>query len=77
MDFVKNIVNLVFWLLEIVIGGGGVLWGAYQLWESFTADQPENKKKGVQVLLVTGAVLAVLIPFHVILNNMLATPPTV
>lgn len=56
-----EIVNLIFNGVQAIIGGAGVLFGAWQLWDGFTNDQPESKKKGITVLIVTAVVLGLLL----------------
>ena len=39
------------------IGMAGVLYCGYSIWDGFTSDQPESKKKGMTIILVTGVVI--------------------
>lgn len=67
----KQIFDLITWAVIAIIAGGGVIFGIYSLWDGFTNDQPESKKKGIIILLVTVVALAVLLAAKVIIWNMI------
>ncbi len=67
----KQIFDLIVWAVIAIIAGGGLIFGIYSLWDGFTNDQPESKKKGIIILIVTVVALAVLITAKVIIWNMI------
>lgn len=48
-----TIFNMIVGAVIAIIGGGGFIFGGYCLWDGFTNDQPEAKKKGATVLIIT------------------------
>ena len=57
---VKDLVNLIFNGVIIVIACGGVIFGGYNFYEGWTNDQPEMKKKGIQTLIIVGVAIGVM-----------------
>ncbi len=49
----QTIFNMIVGAVIAIIGGGGFIFGGYSLWDGFTNDQPEAKKKGATVLIIT------------------------
>ncbi len=50
-------VEQVFWLIVIavcvIVGLGGGIFAVWNLWDSATNDRPEERKKGITVLIIT------------------------
>lgn len=49
----KALFDLLYSVIIGIIGMAGVLYGGYSIWDGFTNDQPESKKKGITIILVT------------------------
>ena len=43
----KALFDLLYSVIIGIIGMAGVLYGGYSIWDGFTNDQPESKKKGI------------------------------
>lgn len=69
--YIKQIFDLIAWAVVAIIGAGGLFYGVFALWDGFTNDQPESKKKGITVLLVTVISVVVLIVAKTIIWNMI------
>lgn len=69
----KQIFDLIYWAVSAIIAAGGLFFGIYALWDGFTNDQPETKKKGINVLIVTAVVLAVLLAAKIVIWNMIVS----
>lgn len=67
----KQIFDLIVGAVVAIIAGGGLVFGVYCLWEGFTDTQPEGKKKGVIVLIVTFVSISVLLAGRGIIWNMI------
>lgn len=55
-----QLLNIIMTAVQTVIAIGGLLYGGYQLWDGFTNDQPQEKKKGITIFIVTVVVFGVL-----------------
>lgn len=73
LSSVEQIFNLIAWAVIAIIASAGLFYGIYALWDGFTNDQPEGKKKGFTVLLVTVIAIVVLIVAKTIIWNMIIT----
>lgn len=49
----KALFDLLYSIIIGIIGMAGVLYSGYSIWDGFTNDQPESKKKGITIILVT------------------------
>lgn len=49
----KALFDLLYSVIIGIIGMAGVLYGGYSIWDGFINDQPESKKKGITIILVT------------------------
>lgn len=49
----KALFDLLYSVIIGIIGMAGVLYGGYSICDGFTNDQPESKKKGITIILVT------------------------
>lgn len=49
----KALFDLLYSVIIGIIGMAGVLYDGYSIWDGFTNDQPESKKKGITIILVT------------------------
>ena len=49
----KALFDLLYSVIIGIIGMAGVLYVGYSIWDGFTNDQPESKKKGITIILVT------------------------
>ena len=49
----KALFDLLYSVIIGIIGMAGVLYGGYSIWDGFTNDQPESKKKGITIMLFT------------------------
>ena len=49
----KALFDLLYSVIIGIIGMAGVLYGGYSSRDGFTNDQPESKKKGITIILVT------------------------
>ena len=53
----KEAIGQMYWIIIaavcIIIGLAGGIFSAYNFWDSFTNDRPEEKKKGVTGIIVT------------------------
>ena len=45
----KALFDLLYSVIIGIIGMAGVLYGGYSIWDGFTNDQPESKKKGITI----------------------------
>ena len=56
-----QMINDLFWLIihgiAVLIGLAGVIWGGYELFLGFTGDRPDDRRKGLFILL--GMVVAI------------------
>ncbi|MEG2380120.1 MAG: hypothetical protein RSB38_00285 [Oscillospiraceae bacterium] len=58
---INALTTLIFNAITTIIAIVGFLYGGYSLWDGFTNDQPENKKKGIQVIVVTAVICGVIV----------------
>lgn len=63
VDYIKNGIIAIIAL----VGGFG---GLYALFEGFTNDQPESKKKGLQTLIVTLVIISMVLLIAPLLKSM-------
>ena len=49
----ESIFNMIVGAVIAFIAAGGFIFGGYTLWDGFTNDQPESKKKGATVMIIT------------------------
>lgn len=71
-ESLKQMFDLVIWAIVGVIAVAGFLWGAWSLWESYNADQPEAKKRGIIILISTVVVVAFLLAAKAIIWGMIS-----
>ncbi len=71
LSYIKQMFDLIAWAVVAIIAAGGLFYGVYSLWDGFTNDQLEARKKGLVVLLVTVIAVVVLIVAKVIIWNMI------
>lgn len=57
---INTLTNIIFNGVISIIAIVGFLYGSYALWDGFTNDQPESKKKGLSVLIVTAVVCGII-----------------
>lgn len=57
MSGVTALFDLVYGTIMTVIGLSGVAYGGYAMFDGFTNDQPEAKKRGITVIIVVATVL--------------------
>lgn len=57
---INALTNLIFNGVTTIIAIVGFLYGAYALWDGFTNDQPESKKKGLGVLITTAVICGII-----------------
>ena len=55
-----ELLDIILNAIKVIIAAGGLCYGGWQLWDGFTNDQPQEKKKAVVVFIVTVAVFVVL-----------------
>ncbi|MGN0557605.1 MAG: hypothetical protein ACI4IV_07150 [Acutalibacteraceae bacterium] len=72
MAEIQPIYNLVFFVVYAIVGFAGVIFGGYALWEGFTADQPESKRKGITVLIATVVIIVFLVVAQGLFWNMIS-----
>jgi len=59
IESAKQLADLVMGIIMALIGMGGLAFGGWNLFDGFTNEQPEGKKKGIITLLV--AVFAIIL----------------
>lgn len=67
---VSQLLDLILNAITLIILIAGLLYGAYQLWNGFTDDQPQAKKHGLTILIVTVVVVVLIQSIKPIFVNM-------
>lgn len=57
MTAVNQLFELIYGTVMAIIGLGGVAFGGWALYDGFTNDQPEAKKRGITTIIVVMMVL--------------------
>ena len=61
MQQVTQLVDIIFNGIIAIIAAAGLLFGAWNLWDGFTNDQPESKKKAILTIVITVVVIDLII----------------
>lgn len=61
MQQVTQLVDIIFNGIIAIIAAAGLLFGAWNLWDGFTNDQPESKKKAILTIIITVVVIVLII----------------
>ena len=71
MNEINQVVEIVFNGIVSVIAIVGLLYGAWSLFEGFTGDQPESKRRGFFVIVATVAIVGMILLLKPILTGMI------
>lgn len=66
-----DLLNIIMTAVQTIIAVAGLLYGGYSLWDGFTADQPQEKKRGIIVLIVTVVIFGVLLAAKPVIVGMI------
>lgn len=75
MENIIKIVNIFFNGIMAIIAAVGLIWGGWSLFEGFTGDQPESKRRGFIILIAVVVIIAMLLVFKPILISMINIEP--
>lgn len=59
MGAAQQLMDIIYNAIMAIMGIVGGLYGLYYLWDGFTGDQPESKKRGVIIIIVTAVILII------------------
>jgi hypothetical protein len=75
MENILKIVNVLFGGVIGIIAIIGAIWGGWSLFEGFTGDQPESKRRGFIVIVAAVVIIAMLLILKPILMSLINIDP--